>query len=259
MQRAIVFLAMAHFYDCNKLKSPVLVEEITTPSQAKKHKGKVFPSVTSILGQTIKDPFLDSIYKPRKMVELARMEEYWDKDWKGIEKLCYGLVKSPDGKMIPSSEFGTRVHNAAEKLLNAIKYNDDYELDIYDDYAQPFADWVEENQFKVIATEYAIADGLIKTCGTIDVILRDIENDELFLCDYKCRKSKQFYSKDLWQLAIESEMIRRRGLDYQPKCISVCIDINTKKHHHKVWKEEEVKEAIQVVKLISKLYWKIRM
>ena len=67
------------------------------------------------------------------------------------------------------------------------------------------------------------------------------------------------YDKDLWQLAIESEMLRRKGLDYQPKCISVCIDITTKKHHHKVWSEDQVKEAIEIMKLISRLYWKIRM
>ena len=93
----------------------------------------------------------------------------------------------------------------------------------------------------------------------MDAVLRHRDTKELFICDYKCRKSKQFYPKDLWQMAIECEMLRRRGLDYLPKCISVCIDINTKEHYHKLWTEEAQKEAIKIVKYISKLYWMIRM
>jgi hypothetical protein len=251
---------MAHFYNCTKIKQPFLEKEITTPSQAKKHKDKIFPSITTLIGSTIKDPFLDSVHKPRSMVKYARMEEYADLDWKDIEQLCYGLVESPDGRMIPSSEFGTSVHNSCEKLLNALKFGDDeYEPSMYDEYAQPFIDWVQENNYKIIGTEYPIADNLIKTCGTIDVVLKDETQNHIFICDYKCRKSRQFYDKDLWQMAIECEMIRRRGLDYLPSCISVCIDINTKQHHHKKWTEEQMKKAIQIVKYISKLYWAIRM
>ena len=252
---------MAHFYDCSDLKSPELKEEITTPKGAKSYGAKCYPSVTTIISSTIRDPFLDVIHKPRSLVKYARMEEYEDLDWRGLEKLCYGLRECPETcQMIYSSEFGTRVHACAEKLLNAYKFNDEYDEDeYYDPYAMPFLDWVKENEHKVIATEYMIADSRIKTCGSVDVILRGSKSGELFLADYKCRKSKQFYEKDLWQLAIESEMLRRKGLDYQPQCVSVCIDITTKKHHHKVWSEDEVKSAIEIMKLISRLYWKIRM
>ena len=252
---------MAHFYDCSDPKSLELKEEITTPSQAKKEGKKIYPSVTTIIGSTIKDPFLDTIHKPRSLVKYARMEEHWEKDWKGIEKLCYGLRECAEtGELIYSSEFGTRVHKCAEKILNSYKHGTEYEEDeYYDSYAMPFLDWVQENDHKIVATEYMISDNRIKTCGSVDVILRGSRSGELFLADYKCRKSKQFYDKDLWQLAIESEMLRRKGLDYQPNCLSVCIDITTKKHYHKLWSEEQVKEAIEIVKLISKLYWKIRM
>ena len=257
---AIGNLSMAHFYDCTKTKTPELIREVTTPSQAKKYKGKVYPSITTIIGQTIKDPFLDSIYKPRKMVELARQEEHWDKEWKTIEQLCYGLVKSPTGEIIPSAEFGTGVHKAIENLLLNEMFEGGLYPSKYDSYGQPFVDWVLQEEHKIIGVEYKIADNLIKTCGTIDVVLRDRETKKMFICDYKCRKSKQFYDKDLWQMAIECEMLRRKyKLDYLPSCMSVCIDINTKEHHHKIWKEEQMKEAIQIVKLISKLYWKIRM
>ncbi len=252
---------MAHFYDCTDVKSPSLNSEITTPSQARKSGTKIYPSVTTVISSTIRDPFLDVIHKPRSLVKFARMEEHTDKDWKDLERLCYGERECPEsGEMIPSSEFGTRVHACAEKLLNAHKFSDEYEEDEhYDPFALPFLEWVQENEHKIIATEYMLADARIKLCGSVDVILKDQASSELFLADYKCRKSKQFYDKDLWQLAIESEMLRKRGLDYQPKCISVCIDITTKNHHHKVWEEDKVKEAIEIMKLISRLYWKIRM
>ena len=253
---------MAHFYDCSNPKSLELKQEITTPSQATKAGKRIYPSVTTIIGSTIKDPFLDSVWKPRSMVEFARMEEHSDKDWRELEQLCYGERECPEtGEMIPSSEFGTRVHNCAEKLLIAYAQGVYYDEDEwYDPYAQPFIDWVDEMGHKVVATEYMISDNTIKTCGSIDVVLRGSHSNELFLCDYKCRKRKQFYEKDLWQLAIESDMMRRKGkLDYLPQCISICIDINTKKHHHKVWSEDQVKEAIQIFKWMSKLYWKLRM
>lgn len=252
---------MAHFYDCKDAKSPILNPEITTPSQAVKAGKKIYPSVTTVISSTIRDPFLDVIHKPRSLVKFARMEEHDDKDWRDLERLCYGERLCPETEeMIPSSEFGTRVHNCAEKLLNAYRYSDDYEEDEhYDPFAAPFLDWVKDNEHKVIATEYMLADGRLKLCGSVDAILKDQNDSQLFLADYKCRKSKQFYDKDLWQLAIESEMLRRRGLDYQPRCISVCIDVTTKKHHHKVWDQDKVKEAIEIMKLITKLYWKIRM
>ena len=123
---------MAHFYDCTKLSSPVLKKEITTPSGAKKDKGKVYPSITTLLGSTIKDPFLDSYYRPSKMVELARMNEHFDKHWKEIEQLCYGTIEAPDGELVPSSVFGTGVHKSLEKMLNAFKYGDNYEWNMYD-------------------------------------------------------------------------------------------------------------------------------
>ena len=70
---------MAHFYDCNK--DPFLCLDVTTPAQARKL-SKVFPSVTTILG-LIKDPFLDSIYRPRMMTDLAR--KYPELPWQELE------------------------------------------------------------------------------------------------------------------------------------------------------------------------------
>ena len=250
---------MAHFYDCKNKKQPQLIEDIKTSAQAKKVGAHVFPSITTIIGQTIKHPFLDRIWKPKKLVEFARMEEYQDLEYQDLEQLCYGFVESPSGERVTSAEFGTAVHASAEKLLNQHKFGGQVLDSEYDEYAQPFLDWVIAQDHYIVGTEVPIADGTIKTCGTIDVILKDKETGEIFICDFKCRKSKQFYDKDLWQMAIECEMLRRKGLDYLPKCVSICIDINKKVHHHKLWSESEQLKAIQIVKHISKLYWLLNM
>ena len=73
---------MSHFYKYNRGK-PIFLEDVATPAQARKVKG-AWPSVTTVLG-IIKDPFLDSIYKPRKITELAR--ELPDLNWRDISDL----------------------------------------------------------------------------------------------------------------------------------------------------------------------------
>ncbi len=133
------------------------------------------------------------------------------------------------------------------------------EFSVYDAWAEPWLDWIIEQGHEIVATELPVADGTIKTCGTIDAVIKGAHSGEMILCDYKCRKSKQFYDKDLWQLAIESWMLKRRyKLDYLPQCMSICIEVGSKKHHHKFWSVEEQENAIEIVKLISKLYWKLR-
>ena len=102
---------MAHFYDCNDTLDAFLRDDITTVAQARKVRA-IFPSVTTVLG-ICKDEFLDSIYKPSKMVELGREHPYLH--WREIERLCYGMRKHPtDGSLIPSSEFGTAVHTVSK-------------------------------------------------------------------------------------------------------------------------------------------------
>jgi len=44
-----------------------------------------------------------------------------------------------------------------------------------------------------------------------------------------------------------------------PKCISVIIDCDTKKHYHKEWSADEMKIGIQNFKYTAKLYWNKRM
>jgi len=127
----------------------------------------------------------------------------------------------------------------------------------------PFVDWVHEEGVKPVSCEHIIASNRIKIAGSVDFIGYD-SDDKLFLADYKCRTNTKgkakCYDKDCQQLGIEAYMLmKERKLDYLPGCISVIIDCDTKKHHHKVWNDKELDKGIKVAKKCAELYWLLRM
>tara|TARA_R100001163_G_C5046216_1_gene183518 strand:+ start:707 stop:1483 length:777 start_codon:yes stop_codon:yes gene_type:complete len=257
---------MAHFYKYGETKS-LFMDEIKTPAQARKCKDAVYPSVTTILS-IIKDPFLDGIYKPKKITELAR--QYPSMYWMDVADLVYGQRQHPtSNELIPSSEFGTAVHKRIEDYVEFdLEFpfgTTKHEMDrsIWDDWAKPFVDWYKEKQVQPIASEQVLACDKVKTAGSVDFIGR-WKDGGFFLADYKCRSCKggkpKFYDKDCYQLAIEALFLKQdKALGYMPECISVCIDTDTCKHYRKHWKKSEVLHGIKVAKLCSKLYWGTRM
>ena len=251
---------MSHFYKYNK-GNPIFLEDVATPAQAKKIQG-AWPSVTTVLG-IIKDPFLDGIYKPMKITELAR--ELPSMHWRGIADLTYGTRESPvTGEQIPSSEFGTAVHKRIEDFVLAdMDARLPSDKTPWDGWARPFIDWYIDNDVTPVAVEHMLGEGAVKIVGSVDFIGKDASG-EAFLADYKCRANckgtGKFYPKDLYQLAIESWMLSKRPkMDYIRGCISICIDCDTKKHYHKVWSAEQILEGVEIAKLCSKLYWRTRM
>jgi hypothetical protein len=252
---------MAHFYDCTTTNDPKFEKNVTTPAQARKNNTKTYPSVTTVLG-IIKDDFLDSIYKPRMMVDLARKHPHLV--WQDIETLVYGTREHPvTGDTIGSSEFGTAVHKCIEDKVEALMQGTEAEPNPYDSWAEPFVEWIHESGTKPMCCEHIISSSTIKTAGSIDFMGYDDE-DKLFLADYKCRtncKGKaKTYPKDCEQLAIESFMVMKEyKLDYLPRCITVCVDCETTKHYHKEWTPEEMKKGIDNFKYACKLYWNKRM
>ena len=253
---------MAHFYNCTDVSDPEFEGDITTPAQAKK-KTKVYPSVTTVLG-IVKDSFLDSIYKPKMITSLAR--QFPHLVWQDIERLTYGTREHPiTGDTIESSEFGTTVHKVIEDHVdyNFLYSDQQPESSVWDEWATPFVEWIQAEGVKPIACEKIVASNRIKIAGSVDFIGHDSDG-QLFLADYKCRTNTKgkakTYPKDCQQLAIESFMLmKEHGLDYLPACRSVVIDCDTKKHHHKDWKQEEMQKGIKVAKKCAELYWLLRM
>lgn len=253
---------MAHFYNCTDVFDPQFEGDITTPSQARK-KGKVYPSVTTVLG-IVKDSFLDSIYKPRMITSLAR--EFPDLVWQDIERLTYGTREHPiTGDTIESSEFGTTVHKLIEDHIDyEFLFSDTRpEQSAWDQWALPFIEWIHDEGVKPIACEKIIANNRIKIAGSVDFVGHDADG-KLFLADYKCRTNTKgkakTYDKDCQQLAIESfMMMKEHKLPYLPDCRSVIIDCDTCKHYHKEWSNEDIQKGIKVAKKCAELYWLLRM
>ena len=107
---------MSHFYNCKNPSEPQFEAEVGTPAQARKAGADVYPSVTTVLG-IVKDPFLDEVYKPRMITDLAR--EHPNRPWSDLAEMVYGTRPHPkDGELIPSHEFGTSVHGTIERMIN---------------------------------------------------------------------------------------------------------------------------------------------
>jgi len=245
---------LSHFYSATKV--PTFLEDVETPAQALKH-GRAYPSVTTVLG-IVKDAFLDDVYMPKKLTELAR--EFPNLYYRTLKDYCYGFRPHPfTGEDIPSSEWGTAVHKRIEDILM-----DGYgDATPWDDWATPFVDWINEEGIQVVDTEYIISDSRFKIAGSIDFIGID-KDEKVFLADYKCRSCKgkggKFYPKDCKQLAIESVMLAKKlKLDYFPKIISVCIDTDTAEHYHKTWTSSEFNHYFECAKLAAKTYWMERL
>ena len=253
---------MAHFYSCEVIDDPKFNPDISTPAKARKQH-KVYPSVTTVLG-IVKDAFLDSIYKPRMITQIAREKPALS--WQDVERLTYGTREHPiTGNTIESSEFGTTVHKVIEDHINYFWFQqgEHPEDTPWNQWAEPFITWVEENDIKPIACEKVVANNRIKIAGSVEFIGHD-RDGKLFLADYKCRgntKGKaKVYDKDCQQLAIESFMLmKQHDLSYLPACRSVIIDCDTCEHMHHEWSPEDMEKGIKVAKKCAELYWMLRM
>ena len=172
-----------HFYDC---KGTPYLTEARTPVQARKI--KAYPSVTTVLSIQMND-FLHNIWTPRKIVELARDNPTMPVQ--EIQELNYGQRVCPaTGKKISSSSFGTSVHARLEEVLNHRIFGEGLENEgtPFDDWVEPFIDFIDENNIKPLATEKIVFCHKMKSAGSVDLIA-DVDG-KVHLFDYKCRDTK---------------------------------------------------------------------
>jgi len=242
-----------HFYNC---KNVPFLTEARTPVQARKI--KAYPSVTTILSIQMND-FLHNIWMPRKLVELAR--EYPAMSVHEIHDLKYGQRVCPaTGDFISSSHFGTSVHERLEDIINnrILEQGLEHEETPYDPWAEPFIDFIDENNVEPIACEKILYCDKMNSAGSVDFIAKIDGKFHLF--DYKCRDTKgtggKFYEeKDCTQLAIESKWLQQDlELDYEPRITSVCICTESKKHYHKNWSLTQMRKGVTRFKYLNRLY-----
>lgn len=242
-----------HFYDC---KGTPYLTEARTPVQARKI--KAYPSVTTVLSIQMND-FLHNIWMPRKLVELARDNPTMPVQ--EIQELKYGQRVCPaTGNKISSSSFGTSVHARLEEVLNHRIFGEGLENEgtPFDDWAEPFIDFIDKNNIKPLATEKIVYCDKMKSAGSVDLIAE--VDGKVHLFDYKCRDTKgtggKFYEeKDCTQLAIESKWLQQSmDLHYEPMVTSVCICTESKKHYHKNWTKTQMRKAVTRFRYLNRLY-----
>tara|TARA_R110000751_G_scaffold29784_5_gene76702 strand:+ start:1017 stop:1778 length:762 start_codon:yes stop_codon:yes gene_type:complete len=243
-----------HFYNC---KGEPFLTDASTPAQAKKV--KALPSVTTILGIQ-KNEFLDEIWGPRKLVELAR--EFPFASTTELKDMRYGFRINPEnGSPIKSSDFGTAVHARLEDRINYLMHGKELQTKVspFDGWADPFIEFIAKNKIEPVHCEKILYCNRDKSAGSVDFIAKVQGKYHLF--DYKCRNTKgtggKFYeTKDCTQLAIESKWLQKDlGLDYEPAITSVCICTESRNHYHKNWNGTQARKGVQRFRHLAKLYW----
>jgi hypothetical protein len=104
-----------------------------------------------------------------------------------------------NGKQKESLEFGSKIHDAIEKLLNGFELNllRDYPSTREKKHIVAFAQWYLNFKPKVIATENTVASKKYKYAGTLDLLCQ--VGDTYWIVDFKT--SAGVYESYHWQLA----------------------------------------------------------
>ena len=229
-----------------------------TDSQAKK-KG-AYPSVTTALAMP-KEAFLDEVWKPKKLVlstesNPRRAGENDDDYVERIKTEMWGIRTRWDGVQFPSSDFGTAIHEQLER------WNVDHTYEFAPEWAMYCEGWPAEYHklFKeTLGAEIIVSDDDFWIAGTIDLLALD-HDDKVCLADFKARgefkDGKGFTaSKDIRQLAIEAEIIRKQyELPYFPQCYSVIIDSVSGEYYINKWTPYMMEKGLRDAKAIIECY-----
>ncbi len=237
--------------------NPVLLKDVNTPSKA--HKADAVPSVTTILSWMPND-YLDNVWKPKMMVELAR--KYKELDVDKIKELMWGIKRCPrSGEMVSSATFGTRAHARMEQLVDGYLCDGLLPMDDpYDVVCKETFEHILNESFTPLNTELTIGSARLKTAGTIDLLALD-RNEKYCLIDYKFRECEngegKYYDKDLAQLAVEAYMIAELyALDYYiPDIYTFCIDTLSGDLHVKKWSDKMKTKGEKIFMAEYNRYW----
>lgn len=137
--------------------------------------GEFYPSVTRILEEAAPTPY--------------SLKEWFKNN--SIEKIS--------AKQNESLEFGSKMHDAFEKLLGGVELNleKNYQTTREKKHILSFVEWFRDNNPKVLNTEFTVASISQKYAGTLDLLC--VINDERWLIDFKT--SAAIYESYEWQVS----------------------------------------------------------
>ena len=161
-----------------------------------------YPSVTSILGETVNKPFLTYWRDGRTRSTLkAHLGEVLS------EQIINDAMNSSKKEAANGAELGSILHDAIDGYLKG----DESAMDVPDQLmpaAMAFMDWRSENSdWKYLESETAVFyKGELKYAGTIDALFEDRKGN-LIIVDWKT--SSDVYNDNLMQLAAYSRALRK--------------------------------------------------
>ncbi|PWT73659.1 MAG: hypothetical protein C5B59_12765 [Bacteroidetes bacterium] len=174
--------------------------------------GEYYPGVTSILDEAAPVP------------------------WALKQYFINGTPDSIASKSETTLAFGSKMHDAYEKLLNGVSLNlrDDYRSTKEKKHIASMVAWARTFRPEVIQTECTVASKELKYAGTLDLLCKI--NNELWIIDFKT--SAGIYSSYHWQVEAYRKAVKETfGLD-----VAHCLIVRTGTTH-KVGYEAKESEA----------------
>lgn len=245
---------MSHFYYCEPGERPRLINEVSTPAQARKWREPLYKSVTTVLKLYPNDGL--KFWFERTLVKYAR--ENPGADQSTLIDMCWQYRTTPDGRTVKSCDFGTEVHSHLENAALCRKNGEPHFCGEWEPWVEPFRIWMEENNLLVLEAEYPTVCHDMRVCGTVDLI-GEVDG-RIQMWDFKTRAGngqikRKSYETDAAQLGIEAEMLRAEwGLDYTPRVNSVLIDTDTGETHVKRWSLEKQENGARIFRICNDLY-----
>lgn len=131
----------------------------------------------------------------------TKLKKYFPFDLEAIAKKVADIRKVPKEQIISewqeTAKFGTNIHNLAEKYSKGELLTDDEKSKIR--HAIQF--FSENSHLEILGTEVAIFSSKYKIAGTVDLIVRNKENNQIYLLDYKTC-NKDINKNEVFQMAI---------------------------------------------------------
>lgn len=148
-----------------------------------------------------------------------------------------------------AAQVGTDIHGELEAWI--LDHNYRFQPQ-WEPFCLPFCDYFRENIGEVVAVEKVLADAELGVAGRTDLIayhrlhgLTVFDWKTKKVKPYRGKKSGGFYDNHIFQLSCYARMIAREmGLEKDPRCCNLIIDMDSPGVFEKVWDATEEGEAM---------------
>lgn len=167
------------------------------------------------------------------------------------QALIAQIVKDADGVAKTAAQFGTKIHDGAESILNKQSWDQSNKT------LELLNQWIDENIVETFWAEHNLVSPIGLYAGRADALVRHKDHG-VCLLDFKTQKMQlkngkygaRFYPNYIRQLAAYAACLRPA-----PRCLSVVINSVTPEYPvEKLYSEEEQRVGLQTFIALAE-YW----